>query len=293
MTPFDISPKHPTNVLGGSGSNKGEFIWDILQQSCENFLHNDNNVAAQLLMNGSAATGNGTAGGSSSAAGGDESSGGGGSNGMRLHVVKYSYYYIDVEKLIVDNLAKRIKKLCTNTQSGGTGHFIDNYVNTSDHHLLSVADSPDFFLSHSPVQRRRKSSASDELKTQLLLYANIVTNSWVLSLINKEIEENNFGPNERVFIINLIPNRITIFKNCLFLKQAPSFGTFNCNYIAVNLVKHCAKRKDLEIKSDEIYDEINSNFINYFRYVAVFFNSKKYFPLKQINSHFLLLLTIS
>lgn len=224
----------------------------MLQQSCENFIQNDNNVAAQLLMNGHSTPSNG------------EGSGG---NDMRLRVIRYSYHYIDVEKLIVDNLDKRIKKLCTNTQTG-TGHFIDNYVNTNNHHLLSV-DSPDFFHSpnRSPVQKRRKSSASDELKTQLLLYANIVTNSWIISLINKEIEENNFGPNERVFIVNLIPNRITLFKNCLFLKQVPSFASFNCNYIAVNLVKHCAKRKDLEIKSDELFDEINSNFINYFRYV--------------------------
>ena len=205
----------------------------MLQQSCENFVNNDQNEAAKLLVNKSE---------------------------LHLNVLKFSYYYIDVEKLIVANLDKRIKKLCTNTQTS-TGHFIDNYVHQNNH--LTI-ESPDFFSSRS--SKRRKSSQAEELKTQLLLYANIVTNSWILSLIKKEIEDNNFGPHEKIFIINLIPNRVTLFKNCLFLKQSPSFANFNFNYVAVNLVKHVAKRKDLEIKSDyDDFDEVNANFINYFR----------------------------
>ena len=182
---------------------------------------------------------------------------------LPLNVVKYSYHYIDVEKLIIDNLDKRITKLCSNSQLNSTHLRINNYVEQEKMHNDDILESPEFM--HGRRSRRRKSSQVEELKTRLLLYSNIITNSWVLSLIKKEIEDNNVGPNEKIFIINLIPNRLTIFKNCLYLRQSPSFANFNFNYLAVNLVKHVGKRKDLDIKSDELFDEINNNFISYFR----------------------------
>ena len=113
-----------------------------------------------------------------------------------------------------------------------------------------------------------KSSSSDDLKTKLLLYANIVTNSWVLSLISREIERHSSESREKVFIVNLIPNRINLFRNCLYLRQAPSFVNFHFNYIAINLIKNSSKRKDLDqLASNSGYDEVNSNFINYFRLI--------------------------
>lgn len=229
------------------GSNKGEFIWEILQQSCENYINNDNNAAVRLLFE---------------------------KDDIALSGTKFSYSYIDVEKLIMDNLDKRIKKLTANMQHVTDGYnngnsllqpeniIIKGNIDTSP--LISI-DSPDLFMTQN--SKRRKSSVNEELKTQLLLYSNIVTNSWVLGLIKKEIDENNGGPYEKIFIINIVPNRITLFKNCLFLRQSPSFANFNFNYIAINLVKNASKRKDLEIKTDEHFDEINNNFINYFRLV--------------------------
>lgn len=190
--------------------------------------------------------------------------------GISVNILKYSYYYIDVEKLIVDNLDKRIKKLALNNGQDNRPVQIDHSALVNNHKSSSnsLIDSPDMFVQKK--SKRRKSSSAEELTTQLLLYANIVTNSWVLSLIKKDIEENNFGPYEKIFIVNLIPNRITIFRNCLYLKQSPSFVNFNFNYIAINLVRHAAKRKDLEIKHDEQLDEITNNFINYFRYDLLF-----------------------
>ena len=200
----------------------------MFQHGLENFIHNQYNLAAKLLLH---------------------------KNDLKLCVVKFSYHYIDVEKLIVDNLDTRIKKLCTTTNAQLVPVNLE----------LPYSDSPDFMIK-SP--KRRRDDISEDLKSQLVLYANIITNSWILSLIKQEIEDNNFGTNEKIFIINLIPNRVTLFKNCLFLKQTPSFANFNFNYIAVNLVKHVSKRKDLEIKMDLFYDDINNNFINYFRYVS-------------------------
>ncbi|KAI2807653.1 hypothetical protein BLOT_005591 [Blomia tropicalis] len=219
-------------IFGGSGSSKGEFIWDMFQHGLENFIHNQYNLAAKLLLH---------------------------KNDLKLCVVKFSYHYIDVEKLIVDNLDTRIKKLCTTTNAQLVPVNLE----------LPYSDSPDFMIK-SP--KRRRDDISEDLKSQLVLYANIITNSWILSLIKQEIEDNNFGTNEKIFIINLIPNRVTLFKNCLFLKQTPSFANFNFNYIAVNLVKHVSKRKDLEIKMDLFYDDINNNFINYFRLIDKLIN---------------------
>lgn len=113
-----------------------------------------------------------------------------------------------------------------------------------------------------------KSGSIDDLKTKLLLYANVVTNNWVLSLISKEIDKHSADHKERIFIVNLIPNRINLFRNCLYLRQAPSFVNFHFNYVAINLVKGNSKRKDLDqLAGNSGYDEVNSNFINYFRLI--------------------------
>jgi hypothetical protein len=193
-------------MIGGSGSNKGEFIWELLQQcdSCENA-------------------------GSMS---------------------RYVYHYIDAEKLILDNIGKRIKKLTTERTSS---------ANANEDGRESKAIS----ISETSI----KSNASDDLKTKMLLYANIVTNNWVLGLISKEIDKHAIDA-KKVFIVNLIPNRINMFRNCLYLKQAPSFVNFHFNYIAINLIKSNSKRKDIDqLGNNSEYDEVNSNFINYFRLV--------------------------
>lgn len=224
----------------------------MLSQSSENYTDNDKNEAVKQLM---------------------------GVSSLRVNVTKYAYHYIDVEKLVCANLEKRIHKLSTNMQMNTIGQFTptpDLYdrshsisSNNNNNTTKIIVDSPEPpFVKNSKnsSKSRRRSSTTEELKTQLLLYANIVTNSWILMLIKKEIEENNFGPYEKIFVINLIPNRISLFKNCLYLKQSPSFVNFNFNYLAINLVRNDhVKKKDYDIKSDEVFDDITSNFINYFR----------------------------
>lgn len=165
---------------------------------------------------------------------------------------QYIYHYIDVEKLILDNIGKRIKKLTTEkTAIKSTNANEDGQ------------QSRDISISNASI----KSNASDDLKTKMLLYANIVTNNWVLGLITKEIDKHAVDADKTVFIVNLIPNRINMFRNCLYLKQAPSFVNFHFNYIAINLIKSNSKRKDLDQLSNSGYDDVNNNFINYFRLI--------------------------
>lgn len=196
-------------MIGGSGSNKGEFIWGLLQQ-CDS-----------------------------------------GENAGSLS--RYVYHYIDAEKLILDNIGKRIKKLTTEKKTA------INSANANEDGRESKAIS----VSETNI----KSNASDDLKTKMLLYANIVTNNWVLGLISKEIDKHAIEA-KKVFIVNLIPNRINMFRNCLYLKQAPSFVNFHFNYIAINLIKSNSKRKDIDqLAHNSGYDDVNSNFINYFRLI--------------------------
>ena len=201
---------HPMSFpSGGSGSNKGQFIWQLLQQ-CQTSAGAEPTVC---------------------------------------------YHYIDVEKLIVDNISKRIKKLTSDKP---------NITITSSNDEHSLEPSEERYLSDVSI----KSGSIDDLKTKLLLYANVVTNNWVLSLITKEIDKNSIDHKERLFIVNLIPNRINLFRNCLYLRQAPSFVNFHFNYVAINLVKSNSKRKDLDqLAANSGYDEVNGNFINYFRLI--------------------------
>ncbi|KAH9522641.1 hypothetical protein DERF_006208 [Dermatophagoides farinae] len=97
-------------------------------------------------------------------------------------------------------------------------------------------------------------------------------NNWLLTLLKQEIERQNHGPYENIFIINLIPNRITLFRQCLFLRQTPSFINFDYNYVAIKLIRHSTRRKELEIKNNGIIigantfdDNVDDNYTNYFR----------------------------
>ncbi|CAG2170922.1 unnamed protein product [Oppiella nova] len=192
-------------IFGGSGSNKGEFIWELLQLN-ETIADSD---AGET----------------------------------------YTYHYIDVEKLILDNIAKRIKKLTSEKTT-----MLSNPVTNVDEF---GQNGHELCLSEATICLN--TSSSDDLKTKLLLYANIITTNWVLSLITKEIDKLSVDSKERVFIINLIPNRINMFRNCLFLKQVPSFVNFHFNYIAINLIKNTSKRKDLDQMTNNCgYDEVNN-----------------------------------
>lgn len=152
---------------------------------------------------------------------------------------------------------------------------------------------------------------SRKLKECMFVYANCVTNNWVFSLIEKEIEKRNASLKERfrklirsersmeeeeeasdeevrvrrdllvkqdsrnrnyvlpetIYIINLVPNQINIFHSCLFLQQSPNLGSFSVNFIAINLIRGDLRKKDLDsvIISHSLQDELNFNYMNYFR----------------------------
>lgn len=228
-----------------------------MEQSCENYINNKNNDVIKLIINND-------------------------DNEIDFSRFPFSYYYVDVEKLIVDNLEKRIEALTEiQPSSYPPSEPEDNNIDEEDifnehknekNSKMSndLLDLPDHLVKR---KRGRKNSTLDQLKTRLVPYANIITNSWILSLLKKEIEENNTGPYERIFIINLIPNHISIFKDCLFLKQTPTFINFQFNYVAIKLVKNTQKRKEVELlkeKPEGHFDEINNNYIDYFKFVFIF-----------------------
>jgi hypothetical protein len=140
------------------------------------------------------------------------------------------------------------------------------------------------------------------LKENLLNYANCVTNNWVLGLIQREIDARNRTLSssfekrcpdsartsqsrsnrcraqckrpdcprmhlpKTVYIVNLVPNQINVFRHCLFLKQMPNMSAFRVNYIAVNLMRNDFRKKDLDmIANHSLYDEINFAYIAHFR----------------------------
>ena len=160
---------------------------------------------------------------------------------------------------------------------------------------------------------------SRKLRECMFTYANCITNNWVFSLIEKEIENRNESLKERfkklissdescqckklsisekldendemckenrlanstvsnltkeydyilpetIYIINIVPNQINIFRHCLFLQQTPNLANFHINYIAINLISGDLRKKDLDsIISHSIQDELNFNYMNYFR----------------------------
>ncbi|XP_075586068.1 uncharacterized protein LOC124490868 [Dermatophagoides farinae] len=238
---------------GGIGSNKGQFIWEIMEQSCENFHNNKNNKLIKLLLIND-----------------DE---------IDYERFRFSYHYIDVENLIINNIDDRIRKL-TIQQSNETqmlpSPFENNTTTTTTTTMANSNISDPLLLDELksvPIVKRKKSDSQDEqLRLQLQQYANIITNNWLLTLLKQEIERQNHGPYENIFIINLIPNRITLFRQCLFLRQTPSFINFDYNYVAIKLIRHSTRRKELEIKNNGIIigantfdDNVDDNYTNYFR----------------------------
>jgi len=84
-------------------------------------------------------------------------------------------------------------------------------------------------------------------------------------LIEKELES-NASQAQLKFIINLIPNQINLFQNCLYLKNGPNFSSFSHPFIAINLIRNDQSKKDLDVILDyQVYDKINQTFVNYFR----------------------------
>ena len=87
-----------------------------------------------------------------------------------------------------------------------------------------------------------------------------------LTLQSSREQELDYALPETIYIINLVPNQINIFRHCLFLQQAPNLGSFGVNFIAINLISGDLRKKDLDsVISHSLQDELNYNYMNYFR----------------------------
>lgn len=240
-------------VFGGSGSRKGELIWKLLQ--------NNNN------------------------------------NSVKNEVV---FRYLDVESLIVCNIKRRVEELAEEghhfnsdlldlqlelmvQSSSNTGDSTSLLLNTHEQQ-----DSIDLEVLSSP----RRGINAKQVRQYLTDFANVVTFSWILTLIQEEMhfvisllertsasskkEEKGDKKNKviNVFLVNLLPNRVNIFKKCLYLNQTPNFYHVPFDFFAINLVRDSTSfsSKDVldsmtkvNVNLSNIYDEANSMFVNFFR----------------------------
>lgn len=86
------------------------------------------------------------------------------------------------------------------------------------------------------------------------------------SFSKQSSKEFDFSLPEVIYVINLIPNQINIFRHCLFLQQQPNLANFNVNFIAINLISGDLRKKDLDtVICHSIQDELSFNLMNYFR----------------------------
>lgn len=143
----------------------------------------------------------------------------------------------------------------------------------------------------------------EKIKPYLTEFANVVTFNWILKLIESEIKrrskqnqiQNHFSSStsshhsasnrlrrfsfhhfgsstsdepETIFLVNLLPNRINLFKKCLYLNQTPNLNHAQFDYFAINLTRiESEKKKDLDVVSTgtSFLDETNNIFVKYFR----------------------------
>ncbi|KAH9417866.1 hypothetical protein DERP_013127 [Dermatophagoides pteronyssinus] len=277
-------------IFGGPGSNKGQFIWEIMEQSCENYRNNQNNDLIKLLLIDNDDDDDDSDDGddeinfdNNNVNNVDKKNKFENNNNNEIEIdlerFRFSYHYIDMERLIIDNIDDRIRKfteLPTMEQQQQQPISMNNFLTTTiiDDNSESLLDE----INSLTISKRRKSESSQEeqLRLQLRQYANIITNSWILTLLKQEIEKQNQGPYENIFLVNIIPNRITLFRDCLFLQQTPSFINFDCNFVAIKLIRHSTRRKELEIKNTgngggrnnnngNSSHDIDNNYAAYFR----------------------------
>ncbi|XP_015795601.1 uncharacterized protein LOC107371966 [Tetranychus urticae] len=128
------------------------------------------------------------------------------------------------------------------------------------------------------------------LKKYFSELANVITNNWVRQLIEKEIVCFDVNDSKSKYIINLVPNRINLFRDCLYLKQGPNFVNFDYEYVAVNLIRADQTRKDLDLILDfHSYEDISDYFVEYFRsinkLIEVKIETKKMEPKLKITRH--------
>ncbi|KAI1291834.1 hypothetical protein HDE_07069 [Halotydeus destructor] len=218
-------------VFGSTGSQKGEFIWDLMREHL---------------------------------------------TGRDL----YSFSYIDVQHLISCHIKDRVLELTggefafeakASSAVGSPEEDEDDDEgmgdNEADHddQLDDGKDEeevdPDPFWSSTTIR-------AEEVRPYLIEFSNIVSCSWIISLIEQEIAARQVNCSEKlIYLINLLPSRMNLFKNCLYLRQTPSLKNCSFDYVAVNIINDSSsKSKDKDILDQVSHtDEIITNFLNYFR----------------------------
>ena len=196
---------------GGSGSNKGEFMWDLVQRHSES----------------------GTS--------------------------DLSITYIDMDRLIAVHIKQRIMDL---VREGN--HFAGDAA-ADDEDVTGATLSPD---ATSETESVESDFRPESVKSFLLEFASVVTSTWVFRLLDEEMRRlsGSFPDKRFIFLVNLIPNRVNLFKRCLFLNQSPHLYQIPFEFIALNLIRGNCQWKDLDLVAESSFsDEVNGMFVKYFR----------------------------
>lgn len=115
----------------------------------------------------------------------------------------------------------------------------------------------------------------ENMKTVLQEFANVITSTWVFRLIQDEMQSRTSScQNQRtIFLVNLIPNRISLFKRCLFLNQSPNLYQLSFDFIALNICDTKVGPNDSELELETSFsDSVNQMFVTYFRSVHKLFD---------------------
>lgn len=185
----------------------------------------------------------------------------------------YKLFYLDIENLICDNIKKRVKELlrenryARHSPSSTSDIWNDGELNQSEQlqeESLSCTNS----RSNLTLDEEENEVATlTRVKGYLSEFANFVTCYWIQTLIADEIfSRTDESVDHNVFLINLIPNRISYFKRCLYLNQTPNFYHTPFDFYAINLINEESTKKDLDILDGASFqNEANTMFVKYFR----------------------------
>lgn len=264
-------------MTGGTGSYKGMFIWELIKE--HNLAVSAADTAKSLGPPGSTNQSRTTS--------------------RRPTVMSNCesdvlYHYIDVETLVLENIDDRIREMTeelgldeegeeefqpkkkrnhskskNSTKKNSSTAAGKNSSNQVQNHVINRKQSESEGDDEDENGSGSESPTLSEMRGVMIEFSNAVTTNWVFKLISEEIrrqEEARPEDKEIIYVIDLVPNRMNMFKNCLYLKQNLIITNFHCNYIAIHLVKANFRRKDLDQSTaPSTFDEVNANFINYFR----------------------------
>lgn len=221
------------------------------------------------------------------------------------HQPDYNLFYLDIETLICDNIKNRVKELLRENRYAGhspsSSDIWTDYESTTSlrdqsHSQLQVTQQQfDLTTANSrsdlSLNEEKESEFENDVATltrvkgYLNEFANFITGYWIQTLIADEIiSQTNESIDHNVFLINLIPNRISHFKRCLYLNQTPNFYHTPFDFYAINLINEESTKKDLDILDGASFqNEVNSMFIKYFRSINKLTHIKTH-PLISVKS---------